>query len=66
MNLESKVEFEVQGLEYVGTNNDGPRWESFRSFDTEQEALDYAFGEMNVRVVKRTVVTIKGEWEVVQ
>lgn len=66
MNLESKVEFDVQTLEYVGANNDGPRWTSFRSFDTEQEALDYAAADMNVRVVKRTVVTIKGEWEVVQ
>lgn len=59
MILESKEEFEVQTRAWH-------EWEGFRSFDTEPEAIDYANSDMNVRVVKRTVVTIKGEWEVVQ
>lgn len=61
MKVEAKDEFDVQTRAY-GLNE----WESFRSFDTLEAAIEYANADMNVRVVKRTVVTISGEWEVVQ
>lgn len=65
MILESKEEIEVQTRGY-GHGHGLEQWESFREFDTVDEAIDYANADMNVRIVKRTVVTIKGEWEVVQ
>lgn len=65
MILEPSEEVEVQTRMY-GHGHGMENWESFRSFDTVEEAIDYANADMNVRIVKRTVVTIKGEWEVVQ
>lgn len=63
MILEPGEEVEVQTRAWP---IDSGKWESFRSFDTVEEAIAYAMSDMNVRIVKRTVVTIKGEWEVVQ
>lgn len=65
MILEPSEEIEVQTRGY-GHGHGLEQWESFRSFDTVEEAIAYAMSDMNVRIVKRTVVTIKGEWEVVQ
>ena len=64
MILESKEEVEVQ-TRYYGYGHGTEPWQSFREFDTVEAAIEYANADMNVRVVKRTVVTIKGEWEVV-
>lgn len=58
MNLESVEQIMVQTM-WAGT------WQEFREFDTEEAAREYILGDHTCRVVKRTVVTIKGEWEVV-
>lgn len=65
MKIEAKEEVAVQTRGY-GHGHGLENWETFREFDTVEQAVDYAMSDMNVRVVKRTVVTIRDEWEVVQ
>jgi len=44
-----------------------PQWDDFRGAASKAEALEYVRGapDLMLRVVERTVVTIKGEWRVV-
>lgn len=60
MDVEATTEVVIQAYSTYTT----PQWDDFRAASSREEALDYVerAPELMLRVVERTVVTIKGEW----
>lgn len=58
MDVEATTEVMIQAFSHYTQ----PQWDDFRNATTRQEAFEYAQGDPNLRVMERTVVTIKGKW----
>lgn len=58
MDVEATTEVVIQSFSTY-TN---PQWSDLRGADSREQAFEYTQGEPGLRVMERTVVTIKGEW----